>query len=315
MLATLSERFPDTTFIAANDEESLAWESVDADVFFGFHFPEELLAQARRLTWIQSAGAGIERNLSPAIQASSIALTNASGLAAVPIAEHVIALILMFCRNLHVAYGLQQAARWDRPSVMVGSGAPLRELQGSRVGILGLGPIGAAVAQRAASLGAVVRGLRRRPATSARPPFDAIVGPDGLHSLLGWSDFVVLAVPQTKETDQMIGRREFELMRSDAYLINIARGSVVDEAALIDALQRGVIAGAGLDVFEDEPLPQTSPLWKLPNTIVTPHVAGAMPRYFDRALDLFMANFERLRSGQPLHNLVDKAAGYPVHSD
>lgn len=314
MLAKMRERFPDTTFIAANDEESLARESVDSDVFFGFHFPEELVAGARRLRWIQSAGAGIERNLSPAIRASEIALTNASGLAAVPIAEHVLALILTFCRNLHVAYRLQETARWDRPSVMVGAGAPLRELRGSRVGICGLGPIGIAVAERAAALGAVVRGVRRRTPSSVSPPFEAVVGPSDLDTVLGWSDFVVLAVPQTAQTDQMIGRRELAAMRSDAYLINIARGSVVDEGALIDALQRGAIAGAGLDVFADEPLPDTSALWKLPNVVVTPHVAGAMPRYFDRALDLFVDNFERLRSGLPLHNLVDKDAGYPIHN-
>ena len=110
----------------------------------------------------------------------------------------------------------------------------------------------------------------------------------------------------------MIGRVELGAMRSDAYLINIARGSVVDEEALVEALQRGSIAGAGLDVFEDEPLPAGSPLWGFPNVVVTPHVAGAMPRYFDRALELFAANFERFRVGEPLQNLVDKEAGYPV---
>ncbi len=311
LLDELARRFPDVAFVAANDEESLAREAADAEVFFGFVFPEALVARAPRLRWIQSAGAGIERNLSPAVRARDIVVTNAGGLAAVAIAEHVIGLALVLCRNHHVAIRLQQASRWDRAAVMAGDGAPLREFAGSRMAVLGLGPIGRAIGERAAALGARVRGLRRHPG-AAVAPFEAVVGPDGLGDLLGWADFVVLAVPHTAETVRLIGRDELAAMRADAYLVNIARGSVVDEAALVDALRRRAIAGAALDVFHDEPLPASSPLWTLPNVIVTPHVAGAMPRYFDRALELFSANLTRYRTGQPLRNVVDKDFGYPV---
>ena len=177
--------------------------------------------------------------------------------------------------------------------------------------VLGLGPIGAAIAADSAALGATVRGLRRHPPAQAPPPYEAVVGPEGLPDLLGWAHFVVLAVPHTPETEGMIGERELGLMRRDAVLVNVARGSVVDEAALVDALRRGVIAGAGLDVFEEEPLPASSPLWALPNVILTPHVSGATPRYLERALDLFVENLARYLEGRPLRNLVDHVLGYP----
>ncbi len=195
---------------------------------------------------------------------------------------------------------------------MVGTGQPLRELAGARVAILGLGPIGLAVADRVAGLGAVVRGLRRHPPAAPSPPFEGVVGREGLHALLGWADFVVVAVPHTPETERMLGARELGLLRPDAYLVNIARGSVIDEAALATALERGTIAGAGLDVFETEPLPASSPLWALPNVILTPHSAGATPRYFERAVELFADNLDRYLAGRRLRNVVDKELGYPV---
>jgi D-2-hydroxyacid dehydrogenase (NADP+) len=249
--------------------------------------------------------------LRPELIERGIALTNGAGIASNAIAEQAIALMLAFCRNLHVALRLQVEARWDRPAVMAGAGTPLRELRESRVAVLGLGPIGRTIAEDVAALGATVRGLRRHPPTAAPPPFEAIVGPAGLDELLGWGDFVVLAVPHTAETDRLIGRREIGLMRPEAYLINIARGSVVDEGALVEALERGGLAGAGLDVFVEEPLPATSPLWHLPNVILTPHVAGATPQYLDRALGIFMDNLRRYLDGRPLRNLVDPVLGYP----
>ena len=311
ILATLRARFPALTFVGADDRATLAREAADADVFYGFTFPADLVANAPRLRWIQSLSAGVEGNLSPEVVARGILVTNGAGIASNGIAEQVLAVILAFCRNLHVAARLQREARWDRTAVMAGIGAPIRELRGSRVAVLGLGPIGEAVARDAAALGAVVRGMRRHPPETPSPPYEQVVGPDGLDALLGWADFVVLAVPHTPETENLIGRRELGLMRPDAYLVNIARGSVIDEAALIDVLRHGGIAGAALDVFEHEPLPASSPLWSLPNVILTPHAAGATPRYFERALELFIGNLERYLAGKPLRNLVDPALGYP----
>jgi phosphoglycerate dehydrogenase-like enzyme len=314
-LATLRARFPEVEFAAADDPDALAREARDAEVFHGWHFPPELVPQAPRLRWIHAASAGIEGNLSAPVIERGILLTNSAGIAATGIAEHALGLMLAFCRNQHVAYRLQAAARWDRMAVMAGAGSTIREFRGSRVAVLGLGPIGAAVASGSAALGAVVRGMRRHAPAGWAPPYESVVGPSGLDGLLGWADFVVLAVPHTPETDRLIGARELGLMRPDAYLINVARGSVVDGPALVEALRRGAIAGAGLDVFEEEPLPSSSPLWTLPNVIATPHVAGATPQYFQRALHLFMDNLERYLGGRPLRNLVDHALGYPKASN
>jgi len=311
-LVTLRARFPAVAFAPADDPETLAREAADAEVFYGFRFPPELVPKAPGLRWIQSASAGIEDNLSAPVVARGILLTNGAGIASTGIAEQVFGVMLMFCRNLHVAARLQREGRWDRSAVMAGAGMPVREFRGSRVAVIGLGPIGAAIAAGAASLGATVRGMRRHPPAGApRPPYDAVVGPDGFRDLLGWADFVVLAVPHTPETERMIGAREIGLMRHDAVLVNIARGGVVDEAALVDALRSGAIGGAALDVFEEEPLPSSSPLWALPNAILTPHVAGSTPRYFERALDLFVDNLARYLEGRPLRNLVEHALGYP----
>lgn len=313
-LALLRRRFPDVAFVGADDGETLAREAVDADVFYGWRFPPELVPRAPRLRWIQSASAGVEDNLSPEVRARGIVLTNGAGIAAGGIAEHVLALMLAFCRNHHVAARLQRERRWDRPTVIVGEGVPIREFAGSRVAVLGLGPIGVAVAERSAGLGAVVRGMRRRPPAATGAPYEVVVGPEGLDGLLDWADFVVLAVPHTPTTTGLIGARELALMRSDAYLVNVARGSVVDEDALTDALERRAIAGAALDVFRTEPLPPSSRLWQLPNVLLTPHVAGAMPRYLERALALFIDNLERFLTGDRLRNVVDPALGYPSGS-
>jgi phosphoglycerate dehydrogenase-like enzyme len=310
-LSALVARFPDVSFVAADSREALAREAPTTDVFYGFEFPPDLVRIAPRLRWIQSISAGIERNLSAPIVERGILVTNGSGIAAGPIAEHTIALMLALCRNLHVAVRVQQAARWDRQAVMGGAGTPLRELAGSRVAVLGLGPIGMTVAHHAAALGALVRGMRRHPPQKPESPFEMVVGPRELDGLVAWADFVVLAVPHTSETDHMIGAAQLRDMRAEAFLVNVARGSVVDEPALVDALRRGAIAGAALDVFAEEPLPESSPLWSLPNVILTPHVAGATPHYFHRALELFADNLERYRRGERLRNLVDPALGYP----
>ena len=306
-------RFPGVEFTPADDPETLAREVVDCDVFYGFRLPAELLARASRLRWVQSASAGVE-DMARALHGRDVILTNAAGVAATAIAEHALGVILMFCRNLHVAGRRQGEARWDRMGVMAGTGTPIRELRGSRVLIVGLGPIGLALADGCAALGAIVRGVRRHPSGSAPPSFESVVGPQALDSLLPWADFVVLAVPDTPETQHMIGVRQLESMRSDAYLVNVARGSVVEEVALVAALQRGAIAGAGLDVFQEEPLPPSHPLWSLQNTVLTPHVSGVTPQYFERALALFSDNLSRYMEGRPLRNAVSLELGYPLNS-
>lgn len=307
-LAALRAEVPGVTLVPVEEEAALPEALADADAFVGWTFPEAFFASARRLRWVHSFSAGIEANLFPALVESDIVLTNGAGLHSVAIPEHVLGIMLALARNLHAALRLQAERRFDRFGV-ISFGGGICELEGSRLAILGAGPIGASLARKASALGMSVRVLRRRP---DRPVAGAetVVGPGDLHPLLGWADFVVLAVPLTGETQNLIDRAALAAMRSSAYLINIARGEVVDDAALLDALRRGAIAGAGLDVFREEPLPESSPYWTLANAIVTPHVSGYTAPYFRKSLDLFRDNLRRFVAGEPLLNVVNKRLGY-----
>jgi len=305
--AALAQRFPEVKLVPVESLEALAAEIGDAEVYFGFHIPEPAFAQAKRLRWVHSASAGIEANLFPAFVASDVVLTNSIGLHENCIPEHVLALFFAFSRNLPAAFRLMRERRWDRIEPLRGIG--IREIQGAQLAILGAGPIGVALARKASALGMQVRVLRRNP---GRPVEGAerVVGPESLHELLGWASHVVLAVPLTSETRHLIGASELRAMRRDAILVNIARGDVVDQDALVSALRAGTIAGAGLDVATPEPLPPESPLWELPNVILTPHVSGYLRGYFPGALAIFADNLGRYLAGTPLRNVVDKKLGY-----
>jgi phosphoglycerate dehydrogenase-like enzyme len=305
----IEQRLPGVEIRVAEGADQLSAEIEGAEVYFGFHFPETLFPQARRLRWIHSASAGIEANLFPALVASDVILTNSTGLHEICIPEHVLALLFAFARNLPAAFRLKQERRWDRIEPLRRGG--IRELSGSTLAVLGAGSIGSALAAKASALGMRVRVLRRR---GDRPVAGAeqVVGPEGLRDLLGWAQFVVLAVPLTAQTRHLIGKRELEAMRKDAILINIARGEVIDQDALVEALRAGTIAGAGLDVTTPEPLPESHPLWELRNVILTPHISGYTPGYFDSVLALFADNLARFVAGEPLRNVVDKQLGYAV---
>jgi phosphoglycerate dehydrogenase-like enzyme len=304
----LRRRFPSVRFVSLEDDSRLAEELADAEAFVGWHFPESLFAGASRLRWIHSSSAGVEANLFSALVASQVVLTNSAGLHAVSIPEHVLGLMLILARNFPAAWRLQQERRWDRFGVIADAGG-IRELAGSNLAILGAGAIGKALVHKAAALDMNVRVLRNhpgRPVTGA----EQVVGPASLSELLSWAHFVVLAVPLTPQTRGLIGAAQLRAMRSDAYLINIARGEVVDETALVESLKKGAIAGAGLDVFSSEPLPPESPLWAVPNVVITPHVSGYTPDYFGKVLALFSDNLTRFLAGAPLRNVVDKQLGY-----
>jgi len=307
-LADFRRRFPAVTFVSLEDGATLPSEIVEAEVFAGWHCPADVFEAAKNLRWIHSASAGVEANLFPALVTSDVVLTNSAGLHAVAIPEHVLATMLALARNFVVAMRLQRERQWDRFAVISGSGG-IRELEGSNLAILGAGAIGRALAHKAAALGMHVRVLRRRSERPV-PGAEQVLGPEALHSLLGWADFVALAVPLTAQTRHLIGAAELRAMRSDGFLINIARGDVVDEAALVKALQAGAIAGAGLDVFSAEPLAADSALWELPNALLTPHVSGYTPNYFGKMLTIFRDNLARFLEGKPLRNIVDKHLGY-----
>jgi phosphoglycerate dehydrogenase-like enzyme len=283
---------------------------------------DRLLARAPHLTWVHSATSGVERALTPAARARDVLVTNARGVFSRPIAEHVLLMILAVSRHLPELIELQRERTWQ----------PLegRELRELTIGIVGYGSLGRSVASLASAFGAKVIALRRHPdggapggAPSARfggddeddgfpfePRIDRVVGPDRLHELLAESDIVVLAAPLTPETEGMIDEAAVAAMKRDAWLINVARGRLVDDTALVRALRDNRIGGAALDAFRDEPLPTGSPYWELPNVILTPHTAWSSARVLDRSIDLFCDNLVRFSRGEPLRNVVDPAAGY-----
>ncbi len=287
---------------------------------------DRLLARAPHLAWVHSATSGVERALTPAALERDVLVTNARGVFSRPIAEHVLLMILAVSRHLPELLELQRERTWQ----------PLegRELRELTIGIVGYGSLGRSVASLASAFGARVIGMRRRPDTresgsaggEARPahdpgsdegdvfPFaprlDRLVGPDGLHELLAESDIVVLAAPLTPETEGMIDEAAIAAMKRNAWLINVARGRLIDDTALIRALRENRIGGAALDAFRDEPLPQASPYWSLANVILTPHTAWSSARVLDRSIDLFCDNLVRFSRGEALRNVVDPTAGY-----
>jgi len=268
-------------------------------------FPHDLLPRARRLRWLQEWGAGVDWLLRhPEVAELDFTLTNASGVHAIPISEQILSYLLAFARGLPAAIRAQERRAWQAPRR-----DQLFELAGKTMLLVGVGAIGARTAAIAAALGMRVLGIRRNPA-GALPGVEAIYGPDRLYDFLPEADCVVLTVPLSRATQGMIGERELRAMKPTSYLINIGRGGTLQQPALIQALREGWIAGAGLDVFEQEPLPATSPLWEMDNVIITAHYAGLTPAYDQRALAIFLDNLRRYRAGEPLQNVVDKAAGY-----
>ncbi len=297
LLAEADSRFQ---FVFAPDEAVSLREIPDAEIAFGILTPE-MLAAARKLRWYQSSVASQERYMFPALIESDIQLTNMAGIYSEEIADHVYALILGLTRLIPRFVRNQDRHYWEPYSQF-----KPEYLMGKTIGIIGLGGIGGEVARRAPSFRMRVVATRAHPGQPKPDYIDQVWGPEGLDELLRTSDIVVNCTPETPRTRKLIGRRELGLMKPTARLINIGRGAVVDLAALTQALQDGTIAGAGLDVYEIEPLPADHPLWNQQNAILTPHMASITDIYPGRRLEVFMDNLGRYLRGEPLHNLVDK---------
>jgi len=282
----------------------------DADVVIAQGLSDEEVARASRLRWLSSVAAGLDAVATPALLARGVAVTSASGVHGPNIAEHVMAMILMFTRGMPRLYRAQLARRWERKLTSRSDGPG--ELTGKTLLIVGLGRIGEAIAARARPFGVRLIAVKHDPSTryDAGVVVDELVGMDALDDVLGRADHVCLAVPLTGATHRLIDARRIARLRPGAFIYNVSRGAVIDEAALVEALRAGKLAGAGLDVFEEEPLPATSPLWGLETVILTPHVSGATPLYFDRTAALFADNLERFLEGRPLSNRYDPARGY-----
>ncbi|MBI1918806.1 MAG: D-2-hydroxyacid dehydrogenase [Planctomycetes bacterium] len=306
----------------------------DADAFFGKLTPD-LLAAARRLRWVQSPTASLEHYLFPALVEHPCVLTNMRGLFSDVIADHVLGFVLMFARNFQHYFLHQLAHHWEPmggeaarvgfatgPGVVTAIDRAHLHLADATLGVIGLGAIGSEVARRARAFG--MRIVAVDPRRSDRPPLtlpsppggegkgEGIVAelwkPDELQRLLSASDFVVIAAPHTPRTEKWFRREQFQQMKPTAYLINIGRGAIVDLSDLTEALRADEIAGAGLDVFETEPLPADHPLWDMADRVlITPHVAGCSPRIAERHLAQLVENVRRFAGGEPLQNMVDKA--------
>ena len=285
----------------SSDPRVLLSEIRDAEVLLAGRFNSEMFAVAEKLRWVQAVAAGVDRFLFDNFVSSGVILTNARGVHPAQVSDHALALVLAFSRKLDKFMRSQFEKKWTR--------LECEELQRKVIGIVGLGAIGREIARKAKCFGMKVVALDKN--VAVQPSFvDELLKPPALLALLRQSDFVVLSVPLTKETEGLIGERELTAMKRDAILTNVSRGRIVQEEALVRALKESKIGGAGLDVFEKEPLPSSSELWAMENVVITPHVAGSTPHYWSRVCDIFCENLRRYASGQPLINVIDKRAGY-----
>jgi phosphoglycerate dehydrogenase-like enzyme len=275
----------------------------ESEVLFGFMPPRNVIVREPLLKWIQTTSAGVDRTLTPQITASKVVMTNVSGMHVVPISEMVFSLILSFAKNLSRYFENQKGKKWQR--------YPSEILDGKTLGILGLGHIGRRIAKLGKAYGMRVVATRRhvRKVSRARD-VDVVYPREQIGQLLAESDYIVDCLPYTPETDKIIGETEIRRMKPTAFLVNIGRGGTIDEEALIRALQEKRIGGVGLDTFEREPLPLASPLWEMPNVIITPHMSGWTDDYLTKATAIFVDNLKRYVEGKRLFNVVDKKLRY-----
>lgn len=299
----------DVQCITSNDEFLTRLQ--EADVLCSYWVPENWRTLTQRLRWLQCSAAGVDSLLPTGVlnADSGITVTTAVGINTTPIGEYVLGSMLMFNRTWSEMVRLQDRHIWPRSANWYKLGG--RELAGQTLGIIGFGSIGRRVAQLGRAFGMHIVATRRTiQANQQDPDVDQLYNTEQLHEMLAKSDYVVISVPLTQETDHLIGEAELRAMLPNAYLVNVARGRVIDEQALIRALQEGWIAGAGLDVTEEEPLPSSSPLYTMPNVILTPHISGVSINYDARLTELFADNLRRFRAGQELRNLYEAERGY-----
>jgi D-2-hydroxyacid dehydrogenase (NADP+) len=307
---TALARFEGRVVVTYAQGDAFARALPEAEVVVTGKLRDDALGRAGRLRWLSSVGAGMDGVATPAVLARGVAVTSASGVHGPNVAEHLMAMILMFTRGWPELFRAQLGRRWEhaRKSRSDGPG----ELTGKTLLIVGLGRIGEALAARARPFGVRVVAVKHDPSRryDAGVGVDAVLPLGALDEVLGRADHVCLTVPLTSATHHLMDARRLGRMRPSAFLYNVSRGAVIDEAALVEALRAGKLAGAGLDVFEKEPLPADSPLWDLENVILTPHVAGATPLYYERTAALFAENLERFLTARPLANQFDGGRGY-----
>jgi phosphoglycerate dehydrogenase-like enzyme len=304
----LRAEFPDTEVLYSAQKRDDAQALNGADVLIGWSLSPEQLRAAKSLRWIYSITAAVDQFLYPELISSDIVLTNAGSVHGPVVAEHAIAMLLALARRLHTAVRYQERRKWAMDAIWNEQPRP-REVRGATLVVVGLGSIGAEVAEMAAALKMKVTGVREHPERGAAGAHE-VVGFDTLDNAIAQADFVVLAAPLTPRTRHLIDGRRLQLFKPTAFLINVSRGALVEEAALVKALRERKLAGAALDVFEQEPLSRWSPLWKIPQALITPHTAFLTQNVWQRHYEVFAANLKRYLAGQPLEGMVDLKRGY-----
>ena len=288
--------------------DHIAEELPDTNIFVGFSLRPEQFALARKLKWLHSTDAGVGQLMYPELRKGGIEVTNASGVHRIPMAEHIVGTLIALARRFPDCFRYQQQSRWAQQELWNAPVRP-RELRGQILLFIGFGAIGREVAKIIRPLGMRVWAVTRS-GRAEEGLAEQVFPASKLHEALPQADFVVLAAPETPETRKLIGAREFALMKASAYFLNVSRGALVDEPALISALEQRKIAGAALDVASQEPLPPERPLWRLDNAFITPHMSAVSEHLWERQTDLLMENLERWFAGLELLNRVDLNRGY-----
>lgn len=304
----LGARFPGLRVAHLQHSTGLEQELADADIFMGYSLGPDLLSRAHKLQWIHAVSAGVTQFMYPELRERGVLVTNATSVHAIPIAQHILGMLVALARRFPDSLRQQQQGLWGQNELWTAPVKP-RELSGQTILFIGFGEIGRETARLLRPLEMHIWAVTHS-GSSTSDLAERFFTASKLHDVLPQADFVVVAAPDTPQTRNMLGAREFALMKPTAYLINIARGTLIDEPALIDALQRNRIAGAALDVTVKEPLPPESPLWKLPNAFITPHVSGATENTWQRQEELIAENLQRWFEGKQPRNLVDLARGY-----
>lgn len=305
---TLRARWPEMKVVHLPNYDGLAAELPDTDIFIGYSLRADQLAHARRLKWIHSTAAGVAQLMYPELRDSGILVTNPSGIFSPPMAEHTMGLLIALARNIPDSVRHQDRAHWGQQDIW-DKPQRLTELSGQVLLIVGFGSIGREIAKRAHAFGIRVWGVTRS-GRSDSPHAEKVVAASQLDSVLPSADYVVIAAPETSETHHLIGAAQIPRMKRGASLINLGRGSLLDEAALLQALQSGALGGAALDVTSVEPLPAESPLWHAPNLLITPHTSAISDRLWIRQASILVELLERWFDGRELFNQVDFARGY-----
>ena len=308
MSDAVRKRWPEMCVVHLPDYERLPQELPDTDIFVGYSLRAQQLVDGKKLKWIHSTATGVAQLMYPELRDSGILVTNPSGVFSVPMAEHTLGMLLALARNFPESVRLQDQTIWSQQKIW-DQPQHLTELNGQVLLIVGFGSIGRELAKRARAFDMRVWGVTRS-GEGDRSHAEKIVPVAKLNEVLPDADYVVIAAPETSETRHLIGAAQIAQMKRGARLINVGRGSLLDEAALVHALETGALGGAAIDVAATEPLPPENALWKAPNLFITPHISAVSDRLWIRETELLLQLLERWFDGRELFNQVDFARGY-----